>query len=414
MRSEIMAIKIIEEEQRKKVNLLRDVDAEFVSLVKHGANRMPFRVIKLDKQRGGEKKTMTLAIQSIILPKGKSIEDLTKLDGLQYLSEADLTQKQDHDQYVKFPQVDPKLFDSESMQIVKAGEGYLIVGLMTEKTDKQVLSLSEDQVEKLSTIPTSPMDAIIGDPDVAAQAAMVNSFRDMFDVELYSMIDIVTGALRQTSGDPKKRKNTVLSAVDAFKNFLSVGLDAIGGNGAEMSKFEKTESGGNSIGGDEMFKDKDEFTNAVNEIVNKSLDEKLPNMVGDAVSKALEKFEEKINEKLDTKPKDGDDKGQAADADAQKSDKKDKDNKGGDDPVAALTETVKALTEKVEKLAADPDTDSGAADQDDPGNQVNKSDKDDDKNKNKTVDADHKYKGKSREHDLSVFGGLLTRKTKAA
>lgn len=400
-----MAVKIIEEEQRKKINMLRDVDAEFVSLVKHGANRMPFRVIKLDKERGGEKKTMTLAIQSIILPKGKNLDDLTKLDGLQYLSEADLTQKQDHDQYVKFPQVDPKLFDSQSMQIVKAGDGYLIVGLMTEKTDKQVLSLSEDQVEKLSTIPTSPMDSIIGDPDVAAQAAMVNSFRDMFDIELMSMIDIVTGALRQTSGDPKKRKNTVLSAVDAFKGFLSVGLDAIGGNGTEMSKFEKTqtESGGNSIGGEEMFKNKEEFTSAVNEIVNKTLDEKLPNMVGDAVTKALEKFEEKFDEKLKAKPEDN--KGQA-DADAQKSDK---DDKGADDPVVKLAETVKTLAEKVDKMSAQPDTDSGAADQDDPGQDKQKTDKDQDK-----IVGDHKYKGKSREHDLSVFGGLLTRKTKAA
>lgn len=408
-----MAVKIIEEEQRKKVNMLKNVDAEFVSLVKHGANRMPFRVVKMDKQEGGETKEMTLAIQSIVLPKGKQIEDLTKIDGLQYLSEADLSQKQEFDNYDKFHQIDPKLFDSESMQLIKAGDGFLIVGLMSEKTDKQVLSLSQEQVEKIAAIPTAPMDSIIGDPDVAAQQAMVTSFREMFDKELYSMIDIVTGALRQVASDPKKRKNSILSAVDAFKNFLSVGLDAIGGNDAGVSKFEKMESDGLTIGGETMFKTKEEFTNAVNEIVNASLDEKLPTMVGESVSKALEKFESKLDERLKA-AQPADDKTGDGDQTTDNKDKSDKDDNksGGDDRFAKLAETVSSLTEKVEKLINDPATDSGAASQDDPGGS------DDDK-RQKTDDGrkkvtDHKYKGREREHDMSVFNGLLTRKRNKA
>lgn len=409
-----MAVKIIEEEQRKKINMLKNVDAEFVSLVKHGANRMPFRVVKMDKQRGGEETEMTLAIQSIILPKGRQIEDLTKIEGLQYLSEADLSQKQDFDEYVKFPQVDPKLFDSGSMQLVKAGDGFLIVGLMKEKIDKQVLSLSQEQVEKIAALPTAPMDAVIGDPDVAAQQAMVTSFREMFDRELYSMIDVVTGVLRQVASDPKKRKNAILTAVDAFKNFLSVGLDAIGGNDAGVSKFEKTESDGNSFGGDEMFKTKEEFTNAVNEIVNKSLDEKLPTMVGESVTAALEKFESKLDERLKAQPAatdDTDPSGTTDGGDGKQTDKSAKTDKDEDDPVAKLAETVSSLSEKVEKLINDPATDSGAASQDDPGASADKKKTDDDRKK---VTADHKYKGREREHDMSVFGGLLTRKRKNA
>lgn len=47
-------VKIITEEAEKDVTFLVDVDPLFVSLVKHGANQQPFRVIKEEKKKGGE------------------------------------------------------------------------------------------------------------------------------------------------------------------------------------------------------------------------------------------------------------------------------------------------------------------------------------------------------------------------
>ena len=44
-------VKIITEEAEKDITFLCDVDPFFVSLVKHGANQQPFRVIKEDTEK---------------------------------------------------------------------------------------------------------------------------------------------------------------------------------------------------------------------------------------------------------------------------------------------------------------------------------------------------------------------------
>ncbi len=43
-------IKVVTEMMEKEVTFLVDVDPLFVSLVKHGANQQPFRVIKEEKE----------------------------------------------------------------------------------------------------------------------------------------------------------------------------------------------------------------------------------------------------------------------------------------------------------------------------------------------------------------------------
>jgi len=45
-------MKIVSEVKEADVTFLTDADVQFVSLVRHGANRSPFKVIKEEKEGG--------------------------------------------------------------------------------------------------------------------------------------------------------------------------------------------------------------------------------------------------------------------------------------------------------------------------------------------------------------------------
>lgn len=48
-----MPLKIVSVPVEKNVTMLEDAEVSFISLVRHGANRMPFRVMKADVEKGG-------------------------------------------------------------------------------------------------------------------------------------------------------------------------------------------------------------------------------------------------------------------------------------------------------------------------------------------------------------------------
>jgi len=396
-----MAVKLITEESEKDVTLLKNADVKFVSLVRHGANRMPFRVVKQEK--GGEQENMSYAIQSIILPKDGELSSLAQVKGLEYLSEATDDHRKDFDDYFRLDQLDPKEFDSDTMKLLKVGNGWLLVGALQEKAKVEgALTLAEDQVEKLASLPAAPMNAFIGDPDVAAQAAMAASFRELFETELYAMLDIVHGALKQAAAEPKKRKSQIMSAIDAFKNFLSMGLDAIGGTATKIEKFERQPLTSKSEGDEDMDYKSEEFVNAIGDIV------------GPIITEAMGKLKEELTPKApeDNEDSKAADASPAADADTQKSEKSEEDPK-----VAALTKTVKDLTEKLDKigdqLQADP---AGEADtQNEDADAKAKAKAKAEKAAAESVPAQVNENWSDKKIDMDVFSGMLTNaKNKAA
>ena len=66
--------KVISTIVENEVTFLTDVDVEFVSMVKHGANRTPFKILKSDK--GGA--DMNKVIQAVLIPKSLSDEEAQK------------------------------------------------------------------------------------------------------------------------------------------------------------------------------------------------------------------------------------------------------------------------------------------------------------------------------------------------
>lgn len=262
-----MPVKIIEESREKTVNFLEDVDVEFVSLVRHGANQMPFRIIK--EEKGGGMPNMMI-VQRILVAKHLNMKELPGLEGAGWLADAHLENAVDKGPYFVSEQADLDLFDTSTLKMVKVHDDgvWALVGGVKEGTDtKAMISLDTEHEKVAKEMPVSPMDAAVPMP---SSMQTVVSFRELFFRELDSMLDVVIGSLNKSAGDTKKRKEVVLSALDSFRSFLAIGLDALG---EESAKIEKIEAKKIVKEDENMFKTKEEFAQAVKELVQPMLDE---------------------------------------------------------------------------------------------------------------------------------------------
>jgi len=246
--------------------------------------------------------------------------------------------------------------------------------------------LSAADSKKQDVMPVAPIDTIFGDKDAAREAAMAVSFKELLDRELGSMLDVVFGALKQSAADPMKRKKSVLGAVDAFRSFLTVGLDVIGKAAAKTERpLITTEANQGGFTMSELFKTKEEFTEAVSTIVGevfKVRDEADTAAQKEAADKATKEADEKkLNEaKTTVAVAEKGEKDATAEAKLNKV----------VGSMGKLATTVADLVKKQEEFGDQLATDSGAA-----GDEGDTAEKDDKGN------LKHKKK-------QSVFAGLLT------
>jgi hypothetical protein len=326
-----MPVRVIEETVEKDVAFLEDVDVKFVSLVRHGANQMPFRVLKSEKTEGGDQDMMV--VQSILVSKHVDPSALPETEGLEWLSEAKMDRGREYESYRKFDQTDLDAFDDSTLKMVKLHDDgvWALAGVLKEaaKTER-VLTLNSAQAVAANKMPVPPLD----EPVPPTTAAAVTSFRDLFYSELDSMIAVLTGALNQSGGDMKKRKSTVLNALDAFRAFLSFGLDALGSESAKMEARDPVAKEPKEVEKMELFKTKEEFAESVTAI----LTETLPGLIDEKVSEKVEALKAALQEEKAAKTEPA----PAAEPTAAKSD---------DDPMEKITAAVAKLTERVDEIA---------------------------------------------------------------
>lgn len=223
-----MTLRMVTEEAEKEVGLIEEGKAEFVSVVRHGANRQPFRIIKGE---GGVKNNMIKKIQSILVPTGMELMELQKDEKLGFLTEASGEAAKKFEHYTRYDQADIKKFDKDSIQLVKLSEkAYAIVGaLVPGVEDKNIMSLSSE-FEKAATITDTVFDA-----PIEAGRQFTISFGDIFHKELDAFVSVVINSMRQSAGELKKRKQMILNAFEAFKSFMVMGLDTV-----DTAKFDET------------------------------------------------------------------------------------------------------------------------------------------------------------------------------
>jgi uncharacterized coiled-coil protein SlyX len=327
-----MPLVAVEEAQvTKTVPFLEEAEAEFVSLVAHAANRTPFKVIKNDK---GEERMPEKVIQALLIPKNTSLESLAAQEEFSWLSKASAETVQEFETYTQYIQKDLKKFDTSSFDLTPLGDtgAYAVTGNLKPTANKDdVLTMPMDSGMPVDSglLPTDNMNA----PVAQETLPVTYSFADLFWNELDAFVSLVQGSMSQSATDPKRRKATIMAALQSFGTFLSMATDAVG---TQAVKVEKAHA---------------------------------PVTVDDILSKfhtAVEDFKQSFtkSDSIDTEPSGGDemlfkDKDEMKDfivdtvKETMKAEKSDQTPAETPDPTAELTKAVTDLTEAVKKLESD-------------------------------------------------------------
>lgn len=172
-------------------------DVQFVSLVKHGANRTPFKVLKHEK----EDSTMKKVVQSILVKNDLPKEQIEKaLEGMSKKSATSFKT------FTSYPQLSLDRCADGSFMTTKHSD---IEGVYVILAD-----LKEGESEK-------------GTLQMDAKEAIDYATLDNLYTELYAMADVVSGAMRQESAGTEFRKSTILTAIENFRNFAEVTLSSM-------------------------------------------------------------------------------------------------------------------------------------------------------------------------------------------
>jgi len=179
-----------------EVVFMVDPTVEFVSLVKYGANRAPFKVIKNEKK---EESNMNKVVQSVLVRNDLSDEDITKaLEGI------DKRDEKHFSTFTAYPQVSVHKCKEDSLIVQKHDEVdgvYFVLGDLAEGTGES----GTLQIDVKEAVDYATMDNLYS--------------------ELYAMADVVGGAMRQENADADFRKTTILTTIDNFRAFAEVVLE---------------------------------------------------------------------------------------------------------------------------------------------------------------------------------------------
>lgn len=213
----------------KTVNLLYDVDVEFVSLVAHGANREPWKVIKSDES-GGEMEVL----QSILLPLDVTLSDLLGKEGLSWLAQAkqdNATQKGDCIELLQHP---AEKFESLGAPQALGDSGAAIILGKLKKDAK--LKAGETLIPPVSMM-SATVATVTNTYDVSAGEVFWN--------QVDAMVDSIRGNLSQVGYTPEERKTVIMNSGKAFLAFLDQWTNALGTAVVKLDR-EKLEKGDSS------------------------------------------------------------------------------------------------------------------------------------------------------------------------
>lgn len=181
-----------------EVVFMVDPQVEFVSLVKYGANRAPFKVLKQEKETK-EESDMNKVVQSVLVRNDLSEEDMTKaLEGI------DRRDEKKFSTFTAYPQVSVHKCKEDSLIVQKHEDVdgiFFVLGDLAEGTGES----GTLQVDVKEAVDYATMDNLYS--------------------ELYAMADVVGGAMRQENADADFRKTTILTTIDNFRAFAEVVLE---------------------------------------------------------------------------------------------------------------------------------------------------------------------------------------------
>lgn len=321
-----MALKIMESvESVKDVNFLENVDVKKVSLVRHGANREPFKLVKRDNT-GVDK-----YVHSVLVPNGIKISNICKNEGLEWLGDLKTDNVKSYKSYTEYEQQPEEDFKPESLEFFRLKEGQGVIAIVGEPTKGKDDSMM---------MPSGVMDVTVAtetsEKEITAGEA--------FNRELSAFISSVQGAAAQSGYDVGQRSKNIMNAYKAFGGFLGKWCKAIsdsftGGKGDVLTNGGEDDMDENKV--KEMIEEQTKET-------MKGIDEKFAELAAkmeeltskkeeDKQKSPVELFEERMKE-------------MQASLDELKGKDTADDNKGKDgDEVAGLKAEVEALKKAEEE-----------------------------------------------------------------
>lgn len=251
--------------QEATVTFLKKPEVSFVSLVKHGANNTPFRLLKSNKAGGDD---MNKIVQAVRVHKD-SKADLKKIVGDGFRDDKSV---EDGD-YIVYEQIDKSICNIDTKSVVVLDPA------------NHVYAVTYNQLENAQDKKEVDKDLRLPVLSLKSDAKGV-SYWDVVD-EMYAMGDLIYGSMGQSNMPPEDRKDIVFKAIDNFKAFcdtifseiktavpLPVGK-AVGERTAMklLEVLQKQVSTKSNEGGENMFelKDKDELIGIVTEAVDSAI-----------------------------------------------------------------------------------------------------------------------------------------------
>jgi len=181
------------------VTFLKNPEVSFVSLVRHGANNTPFRVIKSNK---GE--PMNKIVQAIRVLKD-SKADLETLVGKDFRKDTIV----EDGNYLIYEQVDKSVCNPDTKAIVVLDPANHVYAVTYE--------LLVEGGQAANTVAKSS-DNPLPNSVVLHENLKEVDYWDVFN-EMYAMSDLISGSMGQSTRTSEDRKAIVLSAIDNFKAF---------------------------------------------------------------------------------------------------------------------------------------------------------------------------------------------------
>ena len=225
-----MPLEVIESEQvLKDVTFLEDVKVKYVSLVRHGANREPFKIMK----REGKMKNDHV-IQAVLLPKGKSLSDFAAQEGLTWLNAVKGDKATEREGYTELVQCAKSKFKSlTEPQALGASGVSLILGVLKDEREK----------DDLITAPTS----MLSSPMVTEAIPFNWSAGELLYREVDALLSTVHGAAEQAGYSKEERTTAILTAAKAFYSFMESWAGKLGETPTavkQIKTYVKTDAGG--------------------------------------------------------------------------------------------------------------------------------------------------------------------------
>ncbi len=201
------------EQDEDTIVLLTDPQASFVSLVKRGANKTPFKIVK-------QEKTTMKIIQRIVTRKGVTPESISEAVMPDAADALNLKAPQESGAFVQYVQHPEDAFKSDSLEVVDISGDRSILAICGELAQK-----SEGFVSKLLARKSNEKGVEVPDTIERVDAEILKSdMSGLVWTELDALYNGIRGILCQASSEGSSKKQLAQTMCDNFLKSMDVAI----------------------------------------------------------------------------------------------------------------------------------------------------------------------------------------------